>query len=117
MLQDVQRGALGRQHAARRAGDPHQHLALGGTRAVFHQQFDLALRHIAGEYRAGHIDAGDHHGVARVDGELGGGVLGDDDLGGEVAKADVFHQRAFDEGLDLQAVYHLWCLRLKISRP
>jgi len=102
----VQRGALGREQAARRAGNARQHLALDRARAVLDQQFNLALGHIAVEHGAGDVDAGDHHRVARVDGELGGGVLGDHQFGGEVTKADVLHQRAFDKSLDLQTINH-----------
>ncbi|MNM73843.1 hypothetical protein D3C81_855870 [compost metagenome] len=98
-LQEVQRRALAAEQGTGRAFKVEQHLVGGGAVAIL----DLPVHRYPwvelAEYRINPGRTGNHAVIAGNDGGLGQ-ALGRDQLGGDVATADVFEQRTAHVGFD-----------------
>ena len=66
----------------------------------------VAIRHAAAKDLSGDIDAGNHHGGAGIQHQLGTRCLGYDDLGGEIGKAYVLFECGEDEFFNDQRINH-----------
>ncbi|ODV09824.1 MAG: hypothetical protein ABT22_12645 [Thiobacillus sp. SCN 64-317] len=99
-LQEIQRRAFGGQQRAGIAADVYQHAAGGDDVALVNPPVEDAGGVECAETGVEPRPAGDHGGLAADDAGAGGLRCGDQ-LGGQIAAADVFGQRARDIGQNL----------------
>ena len=101
MAQEVQRGAFGRQDAARRPADDRDQIAWGKAAAVWTFDQDLDRRIDQAEGGDGIVEARNHAGLARHQGTFRSRAGGDDGVGRQITGTpEVFKQRRADGGLD-----------------
>ena len=106
-LGDVERGALCRQNAARRAGHGQQPCAFFHFVAVFDKARDFELRVVLAKHPGRHVNAGHMHGLTRVHVKGAHGVLVNHQLGCQVAVAYVLCQPELNQFLGLEHVIHI----------
>ena len=106
-LRDVERGALCRQNAARRAGHGQQPCAFFHFVTVFDEARDFELRVVLAKHPGRHINAGHMHGLTRIHVKGAHGVLVNHQLGRQVAVADVLCQPEVNQFLGLEHVIHI----------
>ena len=106
-LCDVERCALCRHDAARRAGHCQQSCAFFHLVTVFDKARDFELRVVFAKHPGRHIDAGHMHRLARIHVKGAYGVLVNHQLGRQVAVADVLCQPEVNQFLGLEHVIHI----------
>ncbi len=101
VTQEVQRHPLGRQHAARRAGDDGDAVARFDAAAVGPLDPHLDRRIDQTEGQRSSIQAGHDTGLARHQGRLGPRRGGHDRVGGEIAgTAEILQERGTHDRLE-----------------
>ncbi|MNS68368.1 hypothetical protein D3C72_1016480 [compost metagenome] len=105
-LHDVQRGALGSQHAACVAAHVEQHGAFFHLVAIGDAHIQGQRRVVAGEDARGDVDAGDQHGLAGIHAERAGFTWLDHRMDRQVADANVLGQPEIDQFVGGKDVIH-----------
>ena len=101
MAQEVQRHPLGRQHAARRAGDDGDAVARFDPAAVGPLDHDLDRRIDQAEGKCRGIQAGHDAGLARHQSRLGLQRGGHDRIGGEITgAAEILQEGGAHDGFE-----------------